>query len=82
MNQCYGCSTCKSADKPLEGYVPSAFKVFVVVFAQMVPVGLHRNPLAESAVPMQTLSSLEICYGQWLPALAVTFMSSKIRRSM
>ena len=21
MNQCYGCSTCKSADKPLEGYI-------------------------------------------------------------
>ncbi|NBH72072.1 anaerobic carbon-monoxide dehydrogenase catalytic subunit [Clostridiaceae bacterium] len=23
MNQCYGCSTCKSADKPLEGYIAS-----------------------------------------------------------
>ena len=21
MNQCYGCSTCKSADKPLEGFI-------------------------------------------------------------
>ena len=20
MNQCYGCNTCKSADKPLEGF--------------------------------------------------------------
>ena len=23
MNQCYGCNTCKSADKPLEGYIKS-----------------------------------------------------------
>ena len=21
MNQCFGCSTCKSADKPLEGFI-------------------------------------------------------------
>lgn len=23
MNQCYGCNTCKSADKPLEGFIRS-----------------------------------------------------------
>lgn len=23
MNQCYGCTTCKSADKPLEGFIRS-----------------------------------------------------------
>ena len=23
MNQCYGCNTCKSADKPLENYIRS-----------------------------------------------------------
>ena len=23
MNQCYGCTTCSSADKPLEGFIRS-----------------------------------------------------------
>ena len=47
MNQCYGCTTCESADKPLEGFV------------QTDRAESHRMPREESAVQMQIRSLRE-----------------------
>mgnify|MGYP000105050523 CR=1 FL=1 len=38
MNQCYGCTTCKSADKPLEDLsVRSQWKLLITVWRVRVP---------------------------------------------
>ena len=50
MNQCYGCTTCSSADKPLEGFIRSLPTDLAV---------LHRNLQEESVAPTQTQLSQE-----------------------
>ena len=71
MNQCFGCSTCKSADKPLEGFiadlpmetshqvrVPNAALVCRVSVAVCVPTDRavsHQRRQEESAEQLQML---------------------------
>ena len=69
MNQCFGCNTCASADKPLEGFirelpmetshhrVPNAALVCRVSVAVCVPTDRavsHRKHQEESAAQRQT----------------------------
>ena len=60
MNNCYSCTTCKSADKPLEGYIAglpmetSGFRVSAAVSVPTVHAALPRKRPMASAARRQT----------------------------
>ena len=68
MNQCFGCNTCASADKKLEGYIrelpmetshhrvegqSTKCRVSAAGFVQMGPAGSHLRRREESVVLRQ-----------------------------
>ena len=59
MNQCYGCTTCESADKPLEGFIKNLPLETSHHRVEGQSTKSHRMPREESAVQMQIRSLRE-----------------------